>query len=104
MSVARQAATGVAWNFVAGLSGRALTLAGTLFLTRFVAPAEFGEVAAAVVAVGMATQFANFNLGSYVMTHPTDAATAFQAFVYHVAGIYRRQLRADDHIRRRPPP
>lgn len=87
MSVARQAATGVAWNIAAGLSVRALGLAGTLFLTRFVAPAEFGDVAAAAVAVGMATQFANLNLGAYVMTHPTDTASAFQAFVYHMAGI-----------------
>jgi PST family polysaccharide transporter len=87
MSVARQAATGVAWNIAAGLSVRALGLAGTLFLTRFVAPGEFGDVSAAVVAVSMATQFANFNLGAYVMTHPTDSATAFQAFVYHMAGI-----------------
>ena len=87
MSVARQAAAGIAWNFVAGLAVRALGLAGTLFLTRFVAPADFGDISAAVVAVGMATQLANFNLGSYVMTHPTDAAAASQALVYHVAAI-----------------
>lgn len=84
-SIAGRAASGVAWNFASGLSARALGLVGTLVLTRFLAPAEFGDVSAAVIVVETAGRFANYNLGMYVITRRTDGSLTFQAFVYHVA-------------------
>ncbi len=87
MSVARQAAAGVAWNIAAGLSVRALGLVGTLVLTRFLAPGEFGDVMMAGVVVDTAARVANYNLGLFVITHRSDAGEAFQAFVYHVGAI-----------------
>lgn len=86
-SVAAHAATGVAWNFVTGLSLKALGLGGTLILTRFLAPAEFGDITAAVVVVDTATKFANYNLGTYVVTRRTDASVTFQALVYHTGAM-----------------
>ena len=87
MSVSRQAAAGVAWNLAAGLSTRALGLVGSLILTRFVEPAEFGDVSAAVVVVATATRFADYSLGSYVMTRQTAPSVTFQAFGYHLGAI-----------------
>jgi PST family polysaccharide transporter len=86
-SVAGRAAAGVAWNFAAGLSAKALGLLGTLVLTRFVAPAEFGEVSVAVVVVETATQFSNYNLGSFVVTRRTEPGPTFQALAYHMSGM-----------------
>lgn len=86
-SVADRAAAGVAWNFAAGLSVKALGLGGTLVLTHFLAPAEFGDVSAAVIVVETATRFANYNLGTFVITRRTDASQTFQALVYHVGAM-----------------
>ncbi len=87
MSVARQAAAGVAWNIAAGLSVRVLGLGGTLLLTRFLAPAEFGDVSMAVVVVDTAARLANYNLGSFIVTRQSDANVTFQALAYHVGAI-----------------
>ncbi len=61
MSVARQAGRGVAWNMLLGVSARMLQLVGTLILTRFIAPDEYGAVITASIAVmsaGVLTSFA----------------------------------------------
>ena len=86
-SIAGRAAAGVAWNFATGLSVKALGLGGTLLLTRFLGPGDFGDVWAAVIVVDTATRFADYNLGNYVVTRQTDPNLTFQAFVYHVGAM-----------------
>ena len=87
ISVARQAAKGVAWNMGTGVTVRALGLIGTLVLTRFIAPAEYGEVSAALICVLTATRLFTFGLGPYVIAHRADAGVTFQALVCHMIAI-----------------
>jgi lipopolysaccharide exporter len=83
MSIAARAASGAAWNLTAGIAVRILGLAGTLALTRFLAPAEYGEVSVAVVTVMMTVRFATLGLGPYIIARRAGASEAFEAFVYH---------------------
>ena len=87
VSVARRAASGVAWNIVAGVAVRVVGLAGTLVLTRYIAPAEYGEVSVAVVCVLTATRFFTFGLGPYVIARRTGPEETFQIHVTHMAAI-----------------
>lgn len=42
MSIAKQAAHGVAWNMALGVTTRVITLVGQLVLTRFMWPEDYG--------------------------------------------------------------
>lgn len=85
MSVAAKAAKGAAWNLATGVVVRAFGLVGTLLLTRFIAPAEYGEVSAAAVCILTATRFTNFGFGSYVVAKKAAPDEAFQAMLSHVS-------------------
>src|SRR5277367_4912895 len=63
VSIETKAARGVAWNMATGVGTRVFGLVGTLALTRFIAPAEFGEVSAAAICVLSATQLTFFAVG-----------------------------------------
>ena len=80
MSLARKAAKGAAWNLSLGVGVRVIGLLGTLVITRFVAPADYGEVSAASICV-LTTRFLSFGLGSYVIAYRTPAAVTFQAML-----------------------
>jgi len=71
----------------AGVTVRAIGLIGTLVLTRFIAPAEYGEVSAALICVLTATRLFTFGLGPYVIVHRASPGEAFQALVCHVTAI-----------------
>lgn len=86
-SVGRRAASGAAWNLATSVTARVFGLAGTLFLTRHLAPAAFGEVSAALVCATILSQTLNFAFGTYVIVHRSRAAEAFQGFVFHLAAI-----------------
>lgn len=86
-SVARQAASGVAWNMGTGVAVRAIGLAGTLVLTRFIAPGEYGEVSAALICVLTATRLFTFGLGPYVIAYRASPGETYQALVCHVTAI-----------------
>ena len=95
MSIEKTAARGVAWNVATGMGTRAVGLIGTLLLTRFIAPADFGEVSAAAVCVLSAKQLTSFAFGQYVIANKSPAAVAFQAttlnFIlsaFAMAGVY----------------
>jgi PST family polysaccharide transporter len=87
VSVARRAASGVAWNIFAGVAVRVVGLVGTLFLTRYIAPAEYGEVSAAVVCVVTMTSLFTFGLGPYVIARRTGPEETFQVHVTHMMAI-----------------
>src|SRR5262245_54269080 len=84
MSVAKQAARGVAWNMVLGVSSRMLQLVGTLLLTRFIAPDEYGAVLTASIAVMTAGVLTSFAFGQVLIAKNAPPEVAFQAMVIHV--------------------
>src|SRR5437899_2000666 len=79
MSIEKSAARGVAWNMVTGVGMRIVGLLGTLLLTRFIAPAEYGEVSAASICVLTASQLTFFAVGQYIIAHKSDPDVSFQA-------------------------
>jgi PST family polysaccharide transporter len=84
MSVARQAAHGVAWNMLLGVSSRMLQLVGTLVLTHIIAPEAYGPVIAASILVVTAGTFTSFAFGQYLIAKRAPAEVAAQAMMVHV--------------------
>ncbi|HEX3759868.1 MAG TPA: oligosaccharide flippase family protein [Kofleriaceae bacterium] len=84
MSIARQAAHGVAWNMAWGISTRVLTLVGQVVLAHYLLPAEAGETSNAAIAVLTANAFTAFSFGQYLITKRASPEVAFQAWVVHV--------------------
>jgi PST family polysaccharide transporter len=85
MSIAKQAARGVAWNMALGVSSRVLQLIGTLVLTRFILPDDYGPVIAASIVVATAGAFSSFAFGQYLIAKRGSAEVAIQAVVIHLA-------------------
>jgi PST family polysaccharide transporter len=69
---------------VFGVSSRVLTLVGTLILTRFIAPEEYGAVIAASIAVVTAGVLTSFAFGQYLIARNAPPEVAFQAAQVHV--------------------
>jgi len=84
MSIATQAAHGVAWNMALGVSTRVLQLVGTLILTRFMAPADYGAVITASIVVVTAGAFTSFAFGQYLIAKRASAEVAAQAVLVHL--------------------
>src|SRR5215208_6268455 len=85
MSVARQAAQGVAWNMLFGVSSQVLGLVGTLILARIIAPDDYGAVIAASIMVVTAGFFTSFMFGQYLIARRAPPEIAIQAMIVHVA-------------------
>lgn len=85
MTLERDTVRGALWTISASMGSRAVGLLGTLVVTRFIAPAEYGEVAVASVVVLTANQISTVGLGQYLVARP-DAPrnAAFHATVFHV--------------------
>ncbi len=85
MSLALRTVRGAAWGVAAGLGSRLVGLVATLLLTRYLAPAEYGEVAIATIVVMTVYQFSTLAVGVYLTSHP-DAGSdvVFHATVLHV--------------------
>jgi PST family polysaccharide transporter len=79
VSIEKKAARGVAWNMATGVGTRVVGLIGTLVLTRFIAPAEYGDVSAAAICVLSANQLMFFAFGQYIIANKSPAEVAFQA-------------------------
>jgi len=84
MSIARQAAHGVAWNMALGVSTRVLQLVGTLILTRFMTPADYGAAITASIVVVTASAFTSFAFGQYLIARRASPEIAAQAMILHV--------------------
>jgi lipopolysaccharide exporter len=84
MSVAKQAARGVAWYMALGVSTRVLQLAGTLIITRFIAPDDYGAVITASIVVASASAFTSFSFGQYLIAKDGSPEIAAQAAAVHV--------------------
>jgi PST family polysaccharide transporter len=79
-------AQSVSWNIFTGLGSRAIGLIGTLILTRFIAPDEYGVVSAATITVMTAVFLTNLQFGQYIIVKGYKAhGVAFHAAVTHVS-------------------
>src|SRR5262245_14056237 len=85
MSVARQAAHGVAWNMLFGVSSRALQLIGQLFLARFIAPDDYGAAISALIAVLTAGSLTSFAFGQQLIAKKARPEIASQAAIMHIS-------------------
>ena len=85
MTLVRDAVRGALWTISAGIGSRAIGLAGTLVVTRFVAPADYGEVMVAAVVVMTANQISTIGFGQYLIAQrDSPRSVAFHATVFHV--------------------
>jgi lipopolysaccharide exporter len=84
-SVAEGAVRGAAWNVATTVVTRLAGLVGTLVITRFVAPQDLGEVAAASVCVLTAMMFTQLRYGNYLIAKNASPEEAFNANVVHIA-------------------
>ena len=84
-SVAEGAVRGAAWNVATTVVTRLAGLVGTLLITRFVAPQDLGEVAAASVCVLTAMMFTQLRYGNYLIAKNATPDEAFNANVVHIA-------------------
>ncbi len=77
------------WTVLTSVGARALGLAGTLLLTRFLDPDTYGEVSLAAVVILTATTFSNCGLSQYLVSRPdAGRAAAFHAtFYFTVLGL-----------------
>ena len=86
MSLGRKAVRGALWTITTGMGSRALGLVGTLIVTHFLSPDEYGEVTIAAVFVLSANQFSTVGLGQFIVARPDAPREAtFHATVFHVA-------------------
>jgi PST family polysaccharide transporter len=84
-SIRRATVRGSFWTVLSGLFTRFLGVVGTLILTRYLAPYEYGEVSAATVLAMTANQFSTLGVGTYLITHPeADREVMFHATLVHV--------------------
>jgi lipopolysaccharide exporter len=85
VTLVRDTVRGALWTISAGVGSRAIGLAGTLLVTRFVAPAEYGEVTVAAVVVMTANQLSTIGFGQFLIARPgAPRSFAFHATVFHV--------------------
>jgi PST family polysaccharide transporter len=85
-NLTRSAVRGAAWTLSTSLGSRALGLIGTLLLSRYLAPGEYGEVSAASIVTATASSITTLGLGLYVVTKPNvSRAERFHATLLFVA-------------------
>lgn len=85
MSLIRATVRGAMWTIGAGVGARALGLIGTLAVTRFIAPDDYGEVSVAVVVVLTANQFSTLGLGQLLIARQgAPRSVAFHVTVFHI--------------------
>jgi lipopolysaccharide exporter len=83
--LARQTVRAVVWTIATGLGTRLLGVVGTLIMTWYVLPYDYGEVSAAGVLVWTANQFSSLSVGTYILAHPKAGRDVmFHATVLHV--------------------
>jgi lipopolysaccharide exporter len=85
VTLVRDTVRGALWTISAGIGSRAIGLVGTLVVTRFVAPADYGEVTVAAVVVMTANQMSTIGFGQFLIARPdAPRSVAFHATVFHV--------------------
>jgi len=83
MSIAQRAASGAAWNIVTSLGARVVALVGTLVVTRFLSPGDYGEVMAAVIVAQTCLTLSQLGIVHYLVVRPSSGPdVAFHVTVY----------------------
>lgn len=90
MSIAHKAARGALWTIISSMGGRAVGVVGTLAMTRFLHPAQIGEVSDATIIAMTANWLTIWGFGQYAVVKgrgPDAAKVTFHATVaYMVLG------------------
>jgi len=88
-SLVARAARGAFWTVFTSSTARAVGLAGTLLLTRYLDPDEYGEISLAAVVMATANTVSNCGLSQYLVSKPhAGRAAAFHAtFYFTVLGV-----------------
>jgi len=87
MSLAHKAVRGALWAVISSMGGRAVGVIGTLVLTRFLAPAEIGEVSDAAILCMTANWITVWGFGQYTVVKGRGAEAkevAWHATVFYV--------------------
>ncbi|HEY2405115.1 MAG TPA: oligosaccharide flippase family protein [Polyangiaceae bacterium] len=85
MSLARDTIRGALWTISSGMGSRTIGLFGTLIVTRFITPADYGEVTVAAVLVMSANQLSTIGFGQYLVANPTaPRSVAFHVTAFHL--------------------
>jgi lipopolysaccharide exporter len=85
VTLVRDTVRGALWTIVASLAARAIGLVGTLVVTRFLNPADYGEVMVAAVVVMTANQVSTMGFGQFLVARPqSPRAVAFHVTALHV--------------------
>jgi lipopolysaccharide exporter len=83
-SLRRTAVRASVWTISTGLGTRFLGVIGTLVLTHFVLPYDYGVFSAAAVVASTASQLSTLNVGTYILAHPKSGRDVmFHATVLH---------------------
>ncbi len=83
-ALARQATLGAVWTISTSVGARAVGLAGTLLLTKFIAPDVYGEVSLASVIIQTAHAVSSCGLSQYIVSRPHEGrAATFHATLYY---------------------
>ncbi len=73
------------WTIITGLGTRFLGVIGTLVLTHFVLPYDYGVFSAAAVVASTANQLSTLNVGTYILAHPKSGRDVmFHSTVLHI--------------------
>lgn len=82
-ALARRATLGAVWTISTSVGSRAVGLAGTLLLTKFIAPDVYGEVSLAAVIIQTAQAISSCGLSQYLVSKPHEGRdAAFHATFY----------------------
>ena len=87
MSLARRAARGAIWTIISSMGARAIGVAGTLVMTRYLNPTQIGEVSDAVIIAMTANWATIWGFGQYAVVRgrgPDAAEVTWHATVAYV--------------------
>ena len=85
-SIEAAAVRGASWTIAAGLTSRVLGLLGSVAITHYLLPQDFGEVGAAVALVMLANQISTLGIGPFVLAKKSEGPRAtVHANVLHLA-------------------
>lgn len=85
-SLAQRVVVGALWTVLTGVGARVVGLAGTVLLTYFLNPDEYGEISLAAVVIMTANTVSNCGLSQYLVSKPqAGRQAAFHATFYFMA-------------------
>jgi len=90
VTLVRDTVRGALWTIGTGVGSRVIGLVGTVVVTRFIAPADYGEVTVAAVFVMTANQISTIGFGQFLVARPeAPSSVAFHVTTFHVGlGVF----------------